>query len=69
MNEEDGGGLRRWLTRLGAAVGIVVVAWVIGAALANTSVPSSGTGGIGIRLNTDHTGHLPWQDRMVLTAR
>ena len=48
---------------------LVVVAWVAGAIFVDTRVPSSSTGRVAIKLNTDHNGHLAWQDRMVLTAK
>lgn len=69
MSAGFGGALRRWLLRLAIAAGVVVVAWTLGALLTETHVPSdSADQHVGIRLNTDHTGHLSWQDRMTVTA-
>lgn len=64
-----GAGPHRWLTRLLAAGALVLVAWVAGAIFVDTRVPSTGPDRVTIKLNSDHNGHLAWQDRMVLTAK
>lgn len=46
-----------------------MVAWTLGALLTDTHLPSDPADQhVAIRLNTDHSGHLSWQDRMTVTA-